>query len=57
MRLALPLMTLFSPLAFAALVSRFDAMRTKSPPLARMSGATLPMRVRVALQAAARARR
>ncbi len=61
MRLALPLLSLFSPFALVALLSRFQALRAKfaPPPPATLRPAryALPMRVHVALQAAARARR
>ena len=58
MRLALPLISLFSPLALAALSLRVDALRPKAPPAPRRPpGDGLQMRVHVALQAAARARR
>lgn len=60
MRQALPFLSLFSPFALAALWSRFEGLRARfapPPPPRRPICATLPLRVHVALQAAARARR
>ena len=59
MRLALPLISLFGPSTLAALWWRFGALRARfaPPPPPRPAVYGLPMRVHVALRAAARARR
>jgi hypothetical protein len=61
MRLESPLLSLFSPFLLAALLPRFQALRARfappPPPPARPLGYALPLRVHVALRAAARARR